>query len=110
MKVQFKSVEHMYDCTEPIEQKIFKSGVFAGWVIIFHINANINSTGIDDIITPESISELRFVSDDDAVNTITGYSAVSACTIRHKNTGTVAELQFTKMVESKTDNATEDGV
>ncbi len=97
MYVKFKGSEKSYECTEPIEQKVFRSGTAIGWAIMFHIHGDVDSSGIDKLVTPETISELIFTKDGEQQTafTVSGYSTVTSCTIRHKST-TVAELQFTK--------------
>ena len=107
MKVQFKDSAKLFDCSEPIEQKIFKSGMSIGWAIMFHITADVNSVDIDKVITPESISELSFTNDNDFVNVITGYSNITACVIRHKSASTVVEVQLTKIDGDKQEAVTE---
>ena len=97
MKVQFKNGAQMYDCSEPIEQKIYRAGVEAGWTIVFQFNADVTSSEVDSIITPDNISEITFTHDTGATNTIRGYNAISSCTIRHKATATAVEVQFTKI-------------
>lgn len=98
MKVRFKNSAVTYDCTEPVEQKLFRSGVAYGWAIMFHIYGDIDSSKVDEIVTPETISELTFTNDDENQITIKidDYSTVTSCTIRHKSASTVTELQFTK--------------
>lgn len=113
MRVKFKGSETTYECTEPIEQKVFRSGVAIGWAIMFHIYGDVDSSKADEIVTPETISELTFINEDEQQTTFTiaGYSAVTACTIRHKATTTVTELQFTKANETKSEETTtEEGV
>lgn len=99
MKVQFKGVSKTFDCTEPVEQKVFQSGSAVGWAIMFHIHTTINSSEVDELITSESISELVFTGGDETKPfsiTLTGYSAIRACTIRHRDGASSVELQFTK--------------
>lgn len=98
MYVKFKDSTATYKCTEPVEQKMFRSGVPIGWAIMFHIHCNSDSSQVDKIITSETISELEFGREDEnnATFIITGYSVISACTIRHKSATDVIELQFTK--------------
>lgn len=110
MKVQFKGSAQSFDCSEPVEQKIFKSGVSIGWAIMFHINADVTSSDIDGVVTPDSISELTFTNDNGATSIVTGYSNVTACVIRHKNNATVVEVQFTKISEHGKQTGTEEGV
>lgn len=102
MRVKFKGSETTYECTEPVEQKVFRSGTAVGWAVMFHIYGDIDSSEIDELVTTEAISELTFTNDDEQQTSfvIVGYSVVTACVIRHKSTMTVTELQFTKANEN----------
>lgn len=102
MRVKFKGSETTYECTEPVEQKVFRSGTAVGWAVMFHIYGDIDSSEIDELVTTEAISELTFTNDDEHQTSfvIAGYSVVTACVIRHKSTMTVTELQFTKANEN----------
>lgn len=99
MKVKF-NVENPteYQCSEPVEQKIFRNGTPAGWILLFNIFGQVSGTELETLLTPEAIGELTFIHSDDTEETITGYNVVSACRIRHGDTETVTELQFTKGV------------
>lgn len=98
MRVKFKNSTETYECTEPIEQKVFRSGVAVGWVIMFHIYGDFDSSEIDGIVTSDNITELTFTVEDGKGTefTINGYKDVTSCVIRHKAALTVSELQFTK--------------
>lgn len=99
MKVMFKGVKDAIECTEPVEQKLFQSGVPVGWAVMFHLHGALSSSEVDSVVTPETISELVFtgVSGETPTSiTLKGYSAIRACTIRHRAGKTVTELQFTK--------------
>ena len=111
MRVKFKGSETTYECTEPIEQKVFRTGLAVGWAIMFHIYGDVDSSEIDKIVTPETISELTFINEDEQHTTfaVEGYSTMTACTIRHKATNTVTELQFTK-ANSPEETKAEEGV
>lgn len=102
MRVKFKGSETTYECTEPVEQKVFRSGTAVGWAVMFHIYGDIDSAEIDELVTTEANSELTFTNDDEQQTSfvIAGYSGVTACVIRHKSTMTVTELQFTKANEN----------
>lgn len=102
MRVKFKGNDTTYECTEPVEQKVFRSGTAVGWAVMFHIYGDIDSSEIDELVTTEAISELTFTNDDEQQTSfvIVGYSVVTACVIRHKSTMTVTELQFTKANEN----------
>ena len=101
MKVMFKGVADVFDCNEPVEQKLFQAGFPAGWAVIFQLHGELSSSDIDRIVTPDSISELIFTEEDTKQQrsfTLTGYSAVRGCTIRHRAGAAVTELQLTKVI------------
>lgn len=112
MKVMFKGVDGAFECTEPVEQKLFQSGEAIGWAVMFHLHGGFSSSDIDRIVTPDSISELAFLcGDDESKNSIslTGYTGIRACTIRHREGSTAAELQFTKASTPEKEGAAENG-
>lgn len=104
MRVKFKNGSVTYECTEPIEQKVFRSGEAVGWAVMFHIYGDFDSSEIDRVVTPETVSELVFANEDqDGTEfTISGYSAVTSCVIRHRASSTVSELQLTKQSTAQT--------
>ena len=104
MKVKFANGV-VKDCAAPTEQKAFKSGVEAGWILILRIIGGITSTEFDSIITPENIASLEFLSktgtgEDVTCFTLSGYDKVTSSTIRHAEdvAATYAEIQLTKGV------------
>ena len=101
MQVKFKNSEVFFDCSEPIEQKLFKSGVPSGWMVMFHIKGELNSSELDEILTSESISKMVFTASEEKTFELHGYSTVTACVIRYRMTETIVELQFTKPTETK---------
>lgn len=110
MKVQLKNNTKMFDCTEPTEQKVFRSGIAIGWAIMFSLYGSTDSSETDDTITPEAIAELNFTNDSGETFTICGYTAVTSCVIRHKEAITITELQLTKAnAASDTEGATNNG-
>lgn len=99
MKVQFKGRSEAFSCTEPVEQKVFQSGKAAGWALMFRISGAVNSSDIDELTTPEAISEIVFTGGtEEAPSSVTlvGYNTVRSCTIRYTDNGATVELQFTK--------------
>ena len=101
MKVTFKGSAESITCTEPVEQKMFRSGNGVGWALMFHLHGPLSSSEIDALVTPDSISELTFTSDDEKTTfKLNGYSGVTACMVRHREGATVAELQLTKNSEA----------
>lgn len=99
MVVKFKNDTRSFECTEPIEQKLFKADVPAGWLTTFSIYGDLNSTEIDELVTPDNISVLSFTADaesDPTTFNLEGYSKVVSCVIRHSEAKTITELQLTK--------------
>lgn len=103
MKVRFNESDKLYECTQPVEQKIFRAGEPVGWAVMFNVCGVEGSTGADELLTKSGISKLTFCTEDKKEFNILGYSAVTACTIRYNGDIAVAELQLTKP------NATERG-
>ena len=102
MKVQFKGRSEAFSCTEPVEQKVFQSGKAAGWALMFRLIGVVKSSDIDDLITPESMSEIVFTGGTEerpSSVTLAGYTNVRSCTIRHADGAATVELQFTKGVK-----------
>ena len=112
MNVKFKNDTRTFECTEPLEQKLFKAGTAAGWLVTFSIYGDINSTELDGLITSEGISELTFTANNSGSTMefiLEGYSKVTSCVIRHKENMSVSELQLTKMDESDTSAVPDEG-
>ena len=100
MKVMFVN-QTVKTCSTPTEQKVFRSGVPAGWIVVFQLTGDITSEELDNLTTIENLATLSFKDDDDnALFELTGYTKVSSAVIKHGQTSkdTVAELQFTKGV------------
>ena len=108
MKVFFKgNNSKVYDCSEPIEQRIYKAGIPAGWILIFNIsNCDITSDNVEDRIG--DISEMTFVISDENKVIISGYTSIMACTIRHRASGSVVEFQFKKEQKEDIEGVTTD--
>lgn len=100
MKVMFVD-QTVKTCSVPTEQKVFRSGVPAGWIVVFQLTGDITSEELDNLTTIENLATLSFKDDDgNALFELTGYTKVSSAVIKHGQTSkdTVAELQFTKGV------------
>ena len=101
MKVKFKDGT-IKSCNAPTEQKVFKSGVPAGWILLLNLVGSTTSAEIDTLLTDENIAELAFMSDNEETTlfTITGYDKVSSSTIRYAEdaSSTRLEIQLTKGV------------
>lgn len=61
MNVKFKDGA-IKTCTTPTEQKLFKSGEDAGWILSFALIGDITSAEVDNLISKDNISELIFTS------------------------------------------------
>lgn len=96
MKVRFKNGT-VYECSNPIEQKIFKGGEPSGWICSLTFDNNLNSAEIDNTVTAENVSEMVFLSETDEVAvSLTGYEKLTSAIIRHSAEGTRADIQLTK--------------
>jgi len=103
MKVQFKDGT-IKTCSAPIEQKVFRSGVDAGWILSVSIECDITSEELDKLITTDNISELIFTSEEESrtVKTISlsGYDKVTSAVIRYseEKEKTKIDMRLTKGV------------
>lgn len=109
MKVFFNGNKDMvFDCSDPIEQRIYKSGKPAGWLLIFNIsNSNITSDNVMDVIG-DNEAKITFVKDEENTLTVSGYTTLLACTIRHRESGSVVEFQFKKEQKEDAEGVTTD--
>lgn len=103
MKVKFKDGT-ILNCSIPTEQKVFKGGEAAGWILSFSLIGIVTSADIDKIISEENISDLSFISvDEEEKETtipLTGYDKVSSAVIRYAEEyeQTRVEIHLTKGV------------
>ena len=101
MNIRFKNVETDYKVKTLAEQKI-KTAEDVGWMLIATIEGNFNSDSIDKLLIPENIKEITIINvsiEDTTTETkISGYDKVSSCTIRHRDTTDILEIQLTKGV------------
>lgn len=103
MKVKFKNGETK-NCTTPTEQKLFRDGVAAGWLLSFSIKeGDLTSDSLDSILTPENVSSLIFIntdenSEDKELCTLVGYSKITSAVIRHgvNSSDIRADIQIVK--------------
>ena len=103
MKVKFNDGT-VKNCTTPTEQKVFKQGVGAGWVLIFALICDMTSTEVDELISTENISGLSFITEDEngleSTIFISDYDKISSAIIRYSDEKdkTRVEIQLTKGV------------
>lgn len=102
MKVRFKDGTTK-ECSTPTEQKVFKAGEAAGWILSFALVGNMTSAEVDNIIANENISHLIFISQDEQDNETTfelsGYDKISSAVIRYsEQEKTRVEIHLTKGV------------
>lgn len=98
MFIKFKGKDTKLTTTSIIEQKLFRQGESAGWLLSLHINGNFNAPELDSMLTEESISEITLVGESEVSTTISGYQKVTSCVVRYSDENTVAEIQLTKGV------------
>ena len=104
MKVKFKDGT-MIDCSTPTEQKVFRAGEAAGWVLSFALIGNMTSTEVDKTISNENIVDLMFEFESEGENgtantiLLSGYNRVSSAIIKYDDKeNSRVELVFTKGV------------
>lgn len=96
MLVKFKNGTEK-KCSNPIEQKLFRSGVAAGWLCSFSLSEIVTSTELDALLTEENVSELTFCNDNsEALFTINEYTKVTSAVIRYTEDGSKVEIQLSK--------------
>ena len=84
-------------CTNPIEQKLFRSGNAAGWLCSFSISETVTSTELDELLTAENISKLTFCNDNsEEIFAINEYNKVASAVIRYTEDNSTVEVQFSK--------------
>ena len=98
MNVKFKDGT-IKNCTSPTEQKLFKSGEDAGWILNFALMGDITSDEVDSLITKDNISELTFISVYEETETsfsLNGYERTSSVIVRYNenNKQTRVEIQL----------------
>ena len=86
MKVKFKDGT-ITECSSPTEQKLFKAGKSAGWILNFALLGDITSDDVDKMLTSDNISELTFIpngeNNTDTTFTLSNYNRVSSAVIRY---------------------------
>ena len=98
MLVKFKNGTEK-KCSSPIEQKLFRNGVAAGWLCSFSLSETVTSTELDVLLTEENVSELTFCNDNsEALFTINEYSKVTSAIIRYAERENKIEIQISKGV------------
>lgn len=98
MKVRFKDGT-IKNCSSPIEQKVFKSGEDAGWILTFALIGDTTSAEVDGLISTDNISELTFISVYEEIETsfsLNGYERISSAIVRYSedNSQTRVEIQL----------------
>ncbi len=99
MKVKLKN-ETVLSCNSPTEQKIFRSGDAAGWILSLGLLKSMTSDEADLLITSENFSKLLFLSDEDEeLFGIDGYEKVASVIIRHSDEAGSVDIQLTKPLD-----------
>ena len=100
MKVKFNAKEpRTFQCDEPLELKTFSDGKAAGWLLTFHIVAeSLTASELDTLLTPETTSVIVFTTEKGKEKTVTGYTSVRSCSVKHGENSNIAEIQLSKGV------------
>lgn len=98
MKLRFNDGTEKAITTNPIEQKLFKNGQPYGWLLSVSV-AELTSKDVENVLTTENIQSMSLIIDESKkIVELLGYEKVSALTIRHTESQTIAEIQFSKGV------------
>lgn len=96
MQVKFKDGT-IKNCSNPTEQKIFRSGAATGWLCSFQISEVMTSTDVDAVLTDDNISELTFCNEKaEELFAISGYTKVTSAVVRHAEKDGTVEIQLIK--------------
>lgn len=103
MKIKFANGV-VKQCLAPTEQKVFNTAVgTSGWILHLRLTGEITSAELDDVIKPDSISVLEFLTnnengEDVKLFELDGYSKITSSTIRYADNpmDTTTEIQITK--------------
>ena len=106
MKIKFNDGT-IKDCTQPTEQKLFREGVAAGWLLSVSItDGKLTSDDIDKLITTENVSNLTFTDDEEKeLYVLGGYTQIASVAIRHSDTQSRADLQIKKLAKVDEEDA-----
>lgn len=96
MFIKLKGNDSKLTTTSLIEQKIFKQGEPAGWLLAISINGDFSATDIDGLLTEESIGEITLIGETEKATVISGYNKITSCVVRYSENNTIAEIQLTK--------------
>ena len=103
MNVKFKDGT-ITECSSLTEQKLFKAGESAGWILNLALLGDITSDDVDKLLTSDNVSELTFISKDEneteTTFALSNYNRVSSAVIRYlepQNKSRV-DIQLTKGV------------
>ena len=98
MKLRFNDGTERTVTTNPIEQKLFRNGQPYGWLLSVSV-ADLIATEVENVLSTENIQNMSLIADENNKTVeLLGYEKVSALTIRHTETQTIAEIQFAKGV------------
>lgn len=97
MNVRFRNGETQ-KCTLPTEQKLFRDGENAGWILSFSIKESVTSDKLDELLSEENISTLEFSDDENEICSLSGYQKATSVIIRYAVSaeGSRADIQLIK--------------
>lgn len=100
MKVTFNNGTTKTLVNTPVEQKLYKAGEPTGWIFTLSV-ADITAVEADTLLNDTTnISNLVIVSgeNDERKTEINGYNRVTSLSVKHTQTGSIADFQLTKGV------------
>lgn len=95
MTVQFNDGT-VVPCTDPTEQKVFRAGEAAGWILSFTLSTDMTSDELDELITVENVSVLVFSdkSENEKILTLSGYDKIASAVIKHSEEISKAKIDI----------------
>ena len=92
LKIKFKTGEKVFEADRVLENKVYRDGVKAGWLLTLCLIGSITSNELDELLNEENLSEITLsydIPEGENIKTVTkvlgGYTKESSCLIRHAN-------------------------
>lgn len=101
MKVQFKNSPTEFESNSLVEQKLYRAGEAAGWMLSMTIEGNVSSEELDALLVDSNIGEITVTTqgvEETETAVLVGYDKVTSCVVKRTDAKCTAEIQLTKGV------------
>lgn len=98
MFIKLKGKDTEITTTSIIEQKLYKQGESAGWLLSLNLSGYFTAQEVDGMFDKESISEITLCGETAENTVISGYEKVTSCVVRYSDDVSTAEVQLVKGV------------